>query len=96
MSNKNETKNVNEANNNIHRLDPNLINALIKQGVNIEDLGIVEKGTRIKTDSKLTEMETQNPEMFAMYNAMKDLHNPKERFDYNGTEYKITLTIKKA
>jgi len=93
-----KTQNTTNNNNAIHRLDANLINALKKQGVNVDDLGIVEKGTRIKTDSKLIEMEKQNPTMYKAYMNIKGIHNEilQERFDHNGTEYKITVTIKKA
>lgn len=91
MNTKTETKNVN-------RIDANLYDALLKQGVNLEELNVVVKGTRVKTDAKLTEMEKQAPKMFKAYMQMKAIHETivGKTFSFFGTLYKITLTIKKA
>jgi hypothetical protein len=58
--------------NDVQRISESVYNTLSELGANMEDY--VKIGTREKTEHKLTELETLNPDMFENYHRMNDIH----------------------
>ena len=87
---------INKKANKPESISPELMEMLKKQGVNVEELNVREKGTRANTMAKIESWRKQDPKSVEIWEQIQELYGKLrgKKFTHDGKEYGPLCTTK--